>query len=346
MNKKLIALAVAGFAASASVSAAEIYSDNNSAISLQGRMEARGEAHDGDVNDISRARLGVMGQSQLTEGLYGVGYAEFELSNNNVSDKASDQENNLKTRYAYAGIGGNYGEVGYGRADGSMGMITDFTDIMSTYGAVASNKLTVADRVDNNMYYKGTFGGLTVKANYSFDNNATENSKGVKGLPEADNAGYSLGAVYNTEMGLGFGLGWAQSQADQHKDNNQMMAAVNYTIGDLYFAGLYTNGNRNPAAVDDTNDKIKDLGRHNYQGYELAAAYNLNQWVFTTTYGKGSFDSMDTSEAVGVDATYFFNNKFRAYAGYNFNLMSKSDYAANQASKAEDSAMVGLRYDF
>ncbi|WP_434356731.1 porin [Parasalinivibrio latis] len=342
MNKKLIALAVAGFAASASVSAAEIYSDNNSAISLQGRMEARAESHDSDVNDISRARLGVMGQSQLTEGLYGVGYAEFELSNNNYADKSNDQENNLKTRYAYAGIGGNYGEVGFGRADGSLGMITDFTDIMSTYGAVASDKLTVADRVDNNMYYKGTFGGLTVKANYSFDNNSTENSNGTSNVSKADNAGYSLGAVYNTEMGLGFGLGYAQEQANDAKDNDQMMAAVNYTIGDLYFAGLYTNGNRNPDAVNDTAN-LKQ-GRHNYDGYELAAAYNLNQWVFTTTYGNGSFDSDTAVEAVGVDATYFFNNKFRAYAGYNFNLMSKSEVKA--ATDAEDSAMVGLRYDF
>lgn len=320
MNKSIIALAVASVAASASVSAAEIYSDANSAISINGRVEAVAQIRDGEVDDQSRARIGFMGQSQLTPDLYGVGYYEAQLdSSTNGRVKRTSNSSTVETRYAYAGVGGDFGEVGYGRADGSLGMITDFTDIMAYDGAAASAKLAVADRVDNNLYYKGEFNDLTVKANYSFANSRSV----LNQIQKYENEGYSIGATYNLPVGLGLGLGYAAQSYQTLEDDTQLIAAINYTIGDFYVAGLYTTGDR----TDDTED---------YDGYELAAAYNLNQWVFTTTYGKGTDDpkgagaDVDVADVWAVDATYYFNTKFRAYASYNFNMLDKDDVAKPQ----------------
>ncbi|WP_434356733.1 porin [Parasalinivibrio latis] len=334
MNKSIIALAVASVAGPASVSAAEIYSDANSAISINGRVEAVAQIRDGEVDDQSRARIGFMGQSQLTPDLYGVGYYEAQLnSSTNAPIKGtSNSAENIETRYAYAGVGGDFGEVGYGRADGSLGMITDFTDIMAYDGAAASSKLVVADRVDNNLYYKGTFNDLTVKANYSFANSTVVANQ----VESNDNEGYSIGATYNLPIGLGLGLGYAEQSYKTLKDDTQLIAAINYTIGDFYVAGLYTTG-----------DRLNDLA--DYDGYELAAAYNLNQWVFTTTYGNGTVDpkgagpDVDVADVWALDATYFFNTKFRAYASYNFNMLDKDDVGD---AAAEDWAHLGLRYDF
>ncbi|MFA0026170.1 porin, partial [Vibrio sp. 10N.261.49.A5] len=61
----------------------------------------------------------------------------------------------LDNRYAYAGIGGTFGEVTYGKNDGALGVITDFTDIMSYHGNSAADKLAAADRTDNMLSYKG-----------------------------------------------------------------------------------------------------------------------------------------------------------------------------------------------
>ncbi|STO58345.1 porin [Grimontia hollisae] len=331
MNKKLIALAVAAVA-STSVSAAEIFNDGTSSLAIGGRAEARAAIKDGDVNDNSRVRLNVMGTTQIAEGAYGIGFFEQEFTTNDALNKNGNDE----TRYLFAGIGSDYGLVTYGKNDGSLGMITDFTDIMAYHGAGASEKLTVADRTDNNFAYMGEFGGLTVKANYVSD---TVNEKtGV----EIRNGGYSLGAVYAMENGLAMGLGYADQGKDtlsikEAKEESQIQAAVSYTFGDFYVAALYKDGEEQKAGV-----------KTDLMGYEFAAAYTMGQTKFTTTYNKAESETgsvkKDTYDSVAIDATHFFNDNFRAYASYNFNLLDEKDVAYKL--NAEDELVFGLRYDF
>ncbi|POF54586.1 porin, partial [Vibrio vulnificus] len=144
----------------------------------------------------------------------------------------------LDNRYTYAGLGGKFGEVTYGKNDGALGVITDFTDIMAYHGNSAADKIAVADRVDNMMSYKGQFDALSVKASYRFADRAE--GTGVNDGKYVDNGkdGYSLSAIYAIgQTGLTLGGGYA----DQDKSNEYMLAA-SYTMGDLYFAGIYTDG--------------------------------------------------------------------------------------------------------
>ncbi|EHV5550617.1 porin [Vibrio vulnificus] len=334
MKKTLIALSVSAAAVATGVNAAELYNQDGTSLDMGGRAEARLSMKDGKVADNSRIRLNFLGKVDIQDGLYGVGFYEGEFTTADEGENKTN--NNLDNRYTYAGLGGKFGEVTYGKNDGALGVITDFTDIMAYHGNSAADKIAVADRVDNMIAYKGQFDALSVKASYRFADRSE--GTGVDAGKYVDNGqdGYSLSAIYAIgQTGLTLGGGYA----DQDEQNEYMLAA-SYTMGDLYFAGIYTDG-----------EKAKKDG--DYTGYELAAKYTMGQTVFTTTYNNAETNSQTSADNFAVDATYYFKPNFRGYVSYNFNLIDSGDKLGQvngntTASKidAEDELALGLRYDF
>ncbi|SMY37388.1 Porin-like protein L precursor [Photobacterium malacitanum] len=354
MNKNLIALAVAAATFSGAASAATVYSDDTSSLAIGGRVEARAllsenakndnvtdvlQQHtSNDVTDISRVRVNIDAKTQIADGVQGIGYFEREFKSDNSNDE---------NRYMYAGVNSDkYGQIVYGKADGSLGMLTDFTDIMAYAGSVVGGtKLAVADRTTNNLAYAGTFNNLTFKANYVFDGAAYNTTTGKK----TDQSGFSTAVKYNVaDTGLALGVGYAQ-QKDQtaindsvNQTSKQTFAVASYTMGDLYFGGLYKYGHRD--ANNLVNGDLTDS-----QGYEFAAAYTMGKAVFTTTYGfmkderntSGAYDEL--ANALSVDGTYYFNSNFRTYASYTFNMLDKNKVGKVAAS---DQVVLGARYDF
>ncbi|CEO40251.1 porin [Photobacterium kishitanii] len=358
MNKNLIALAVAAATFSGAASAATVYSDDTSSLAIGGRVEARALSSENatnnkvtdvlkqhtsnDVTDISRVRVNIDAKTQIADGVQGIGYFEREFTANTSNDE---------NRYLYAGVNSDkYGQIVYGKADGSLGMLTDFTDIMAYAGSVVGgSKLAVADRTSNNLAYVGTFNNLTFKANYVFDGAAYNDDIASKNYGQKTNqSGFSTAAKYAVgDTGLALGVGYAQ-QKDQTAINNsvnqtskQTFAVASYTMGDLYFGGLYKYGHRDATNL---NGKLTDS-----QGYEFAAAYTMGKAVFTTTYGfmkderntDGSYDEL--ANALSVDGTYYFNSNFRTYASYTFNMLDKNKVGKVAAS---DQIVLGARYDF
>ncbi|MCG3884756.1 porin [Photobacterium leiognathi] len=357
MNKHLIALAVAAATLSGAASAAQVYSDDTSSLSIGGRVEAIGALQQqadsnkdnadlskasNEVVDKSRARVNIGAKTQIANGVQGIGFVEQEIT-----------KDGNDTRYVYAGVNSDqYGQLVYGKADGSLGMLTDFTDIMAYAGSeVGGTKLAVADRTSNNLAYAGTFGDLTFKANYVFSG-ADYDSAGNK----TDVHGFSTGVKYNVaDTGLALGAGYAEQRGQFKNDKGQTIAGsdshaaraeqtfatASYTMGDLYFGGLYKYGRR-----DGTNlvtDKVTDT-----QGYEFAAAYTAGKAVFTTTYGFMKDENAhnvydELANAVAIDGTYFFNSNFRTYASYKFNMLDKNKVGK---VKASDQFVLGARYDF
>ncbi|EKO3686421.1 porin [Vibrio metschnikovii] len=334
MNKTLIALAVSAAAMTAGVNAGEIYNQDGTSLALGGRAEARLSLKDGKAEDASRVRINVLGKTQINDSLYGLGFyeGEFTTSDNGDIDSGS---NNLTNRYAFAGIGGDFGLVTYGKNDGALGVITDFTDIMAYHGNKAAYKLTVADRADNMLTYAGQFDDLAVKASYRFADR-TDGTDGTNSMTDnyKDNGedGYSLSAIYAfADTGFAVGAGYA----DQNKADQWMLAA-SYAINDLYFAGTYVDGQDKSGA-----------DKEDFTGYELAAKYTMQQTVFTTSYNylksKEAGVKEDLADSIAIDATYFFKPNFRSYISYNFNLLD-SDKVGKM--NAEDELALGLRYDF
>ncbi|MEZ8283331.1 porin [Vibrio splendidus] len=340
MNKTMIALAVSAAALATGANAAELYNQDGNSVEMGGRAEARLSMKDGKAEDKTRVRLNFLGKVEIQDGLYGVGFYEGEFT---TSDYDKDGNNvsgsdTIDNRYTYAGLGGTYGEVTYGKNEGALGVITDFTDIMAYHGNSAADKLAVADRTDNMLSYKGQFQDLSVKASYRFADRSTETANGDTKYVDNGEDGYSLSGIYAIgETGIKLGAGYA----DQNEQNEYMLSG-SYAISDLYFAGVFTDG-----------EKAKDNG--DYTGYELAAAYTMGQTVFSTTYNNAETDGDTSADNIAIDATYYFKPNFRGYVSYNFNLISEGDKYGTvgtlvnrsaTSAQAEDELALGLRYDF
>lgn len=349
MNKNILALAVAAAAFSGAVSAAQVYSDDTSSLAIGGRMEARAHGLNGNITDDSRVRINVAGKTQINNDLYGLGFFEREFK----ADDSSDEN-----RYLFAGIGSKtYGQLVYGKTDGALGMLTDFTDIMEYYGNEAGAKIAAADRTSNNLLYTGNFGGLTVKANYVANGKTNDDAKNT--------TGFSVAGMYDFNNGLAMGLGYGQqknqqgttpfeeviSNADNDLNANQTFASVSYTMGDLYLAGLYQYARNVGYLYNHKDNKNTD-----YQGFSLATAYTMNQLVLRSTYNymEDTDQNVKMANALDFDASYFFTPNFRVYAGYTINLLDKADadkinkglHNAPAASLYDDQYALGARYDF
>lgn len=342
MNKTLIALAVSAAAVATGVNAegvnqssdragSTVYSSQGNTLEIGGRAEARLSLKDGKAEDASRVRLNFLGKVAINDSLYGVGFYEGEFTTND-RDGIND---NLDNRYTYAGIGGNFGEVTYGKNDGALGVITDFTDIMSYHGNSAADKIAVADRTDNMLAYTGQFADFGLKASYRFADRTDATDGGY-----ADNGadGYSISGTY-AFFDTGFKLG--AGYADQDEQNEYMVAA-SYTIADAYIAAIYTDG-----------EKAKTNG--DYTGYEVAFGYKLpGSSAITATYNNAETFDETSANNFAIDYTYYFKPNFRTYISYNFNMIDEGDKIGavgnntGTATKAdaEDELALGLRYDF
>ena len=103
MNRKLstklmlIPLLVASTAATASI---EVWNKDSNKVDLYGRVYALNYLTDRDnqtgEGDKTTARLGMSGQTQITDGLTGYGRWEYEAK---TGEKADNE-----TRYAFAGL--------------------------------------------------------------------------------------------------------------------------------------------------------------------------------------------------------------------------------------------------
>ena len=340
MNKTMIALAVSAAALATGANASELYNQDGTSLEMGGRAEARLSMKDGKVEDKSRIRLNFLGKVEIQDGLYGVGFYEGEFTTAEDGGATDNNDGSITNRYTYAGLGGAFGEVTYGKNDGALGVITDFTDIMAYHGNSAADKIAVADRSDNMLSYKGEFQALNVKASYRFADRSEQSGEFVDNGKD----GYSLSGIYAIgETGVKVGAGYA----DQDKSNEYMLSG-SYAMGDLYFAGVFTDGEKQTTGA--VTNKAVD-----YTGYELAGAYTLGQTVFSSTYNNAETDGKTSADNIAIDATYYFKPNFRGYVSYNFNLISKgdtigtTDYAGNGVATsvdAEDELALGLRYDF
>ncbi|OBT09383.1 hypothetical protein A9264_08925 [Vibrio sp. UCD-FRSSP16_10] len=293
----LTAIAIAS-AFAASANAADIYKGDNLAFNMGGRVEARSQFSDqGKDNkanekqeDQSRARLNFEAKTQITEDVFARGFVEKEFTKNNSND----------TRYLYVAVGNDNNELQYGKTDGALVQITNYTDILNTYGAEASSKSVTADRADNQLLYIGNYGDLTVNAalngggeTVDTDNTGTTIDKG-----------YGLSASYDFGM-LKAGAGYAKETHDgfKAKDSDNLLLSLGSDLTDqLYVGALYVDGSQ---FGDD------------FQGYELASSYAFTEKLtLAGTYTSVKFDSAtDDSNKAALDLGYQATSYFKTYVG-------------------------------
>lgn len=336
MNKSVLALALA--AVTTTATAAEIYNQDGTSLVMSGRAEATIGFQDGkSTTDASKFRLGFKAKTDITDTVYGVGYYEGEFTDNN--------DTIIDNRYIYVGIGGELGELVYGKVDGSLGMISDITDVLSNAGNLAGGyKLAAADRQTNMLNYtrvqESKYGQSIFKASLHAEENQEFDDETY--LSDSNDAGGSVGMKHVGNGGLNIGFGIAMQG-----DLFQAMGGVGYKYKNLYVAGLVNTGTLNKEVNSDI-DLDADLF-----GYDVTAAYTFNdKTVIALNYGSvemegdlsfdgiGELSAEGDNSAVAMEVTHYFKPTLRAYANYTINTASK-DFEGN-----EDKASVGLRYDF
>ncbi|OEF11162.1 porin [Aliivibrio logei] len=312
MKKLLLSTAILSSLTSTTLFAATVYDQDNTQLKVGGRAEARANISDNNettdnssFKDKSRARINLKGKTKINESLGAFGTYEVEIG--------SGKDNTVNTRYLFAGLSTTVGNLSYGQQDSAQVMLTDYTDILATFGGDAADLTTGnKDKRENNFLYSGEFDALTVQANYIASNEKDDDSFGISGM-------------YALPMGLDFGLGYTSGQQVStglnSVDADQINLAIRYTVNAFMVSGLFTTG---------------EIDNKNANGYELAAAYKLDQWIFQGVYNFQDVDSTDTENNVAIEAIYKLNKSFRTYAGYKFEQIDNKD----------DQLQFGLRYDF
>ncbi|WP_318519939.1 porin [Photobacterium leiognathi] len=317
MKKAVLASAILASLVAGTANAATVYEDDSKSLSIGGRAEARfniSDANKGDdgtgnaFKDKSRARINLKGKAKITDDVTAFGKYEAEISDSS--------DTTVKSRYVYAGFDTQAGAFSYGKQDSAQVMLTDYTDILATFGGdgvdlVDGNK----DKRENNFLYAGEFNNFTVAANYIAENNDAEK----------DSDSYGIAAQYAFPFGLSLGAGYVNGQDGTDVDANQYNLAAGYEFNNFYAGATYASGEK---------------GNTDLTGYELATAFKMDKFIAQAAY------NFKQSEEAGVktdDVDYFvlegiykFNKNLRTYAGYLFNQIDGED----------DELQVGIRYDF
>lgn len=259
MKRNLLAVAIPALLVAGAANAVELFNKDGNKLDVYGRVKAMNYTsvgNDGDKrgadNDQSSARLGFLGETQITEDLIGYGRAEWE--------KGVSGDTSVDTRYAYAGFKfSNWGSVDYGKNDGVLKSVFDYTDVLPEFGGDATNEhYLLRSRSDSVLTYRndnffGLVEGLKVALQYQ-DQDSSGNDAEAYGI----SAEY---AIFDT--GLSATAGYARSAgdftADGVTDNARTWSAgLKYDQDNLYMAAIYADSKH---------------GDRKYRDFEVVAQY-------------------------------------------------------------------------
>lgn len=319
MKKAIFTLATPLLLAATAANAASIIKTDNSSLDIFGRAKftATNNSVSGSSSSFS-PRLGVKGQIKNESGTSAFFQTSWDMQS------AADQQNsngggdNISARYQFVGLGfDGIGKFTFGQNDTPFyTLVTSATDIFQYNGLEASaNTYGATAWASNLAIYSNTFGKLSVEASYQFKTTEGGQSKDGSvvdvfdaGLNSANfktqNNAYSAAAAYALTDALNLRAGYAYQTFANNANKSNYGLAADYTVGNLYFAGVYTHNKE---------DDGQNTASRN--GYEVAASYNMDKYTFRTGYAYGTQDSdvanNDISYAkalkLGVDYHIFSN---------------------------------------
>ena len=389
MKRNLLAIAIPALLVAAGANASiEVWNKDGNKVDFYGRVKAanhitdRGQENEGD--DTS-ARLGMSGQTQITDGITGYGRWEYDA-------KAGKNSSN-EVRYAFAGL--NFGDLGsfdYGRNDGVLKAITAYTDVLPEFGGDAANNdwnvlsartKAVATYRNNNFF--GLSDDLSFALQYA-DNGDNSNKNWTDSIKHDDVSREAYGAniqwrIFDT--GLTAGAGYAQT-SNSYNRQSTWATGLKYDNYNLYLAATYFQSKFKEGVtrqwLDDADRVVyeKDVDAK-IRGFELVAQYGIDLPVGRITPSlayvqhKAKLDSVNDvvgnvryighkvssplAKYVSLGATYDLNKNFSAIVEYKFNLLDRKDIGAALNTETQrdrhlnkpgtkDVLGVGLIYQF
>ena len=388
MKRNLLAIAIPALLVAAGANASiEVWNKDGNKVDFYGRVKAanhitdRGQKNEGD--DTS-ARLGMSGQTQITDGITGYGRWEYEGKAGSASDKN-------EVRYAFAGL--NFGDAGsfdYGRNDGVLKAITAYTDVLPEFGGEAANNTwnvlsartkAVATYRNNNFF--GLSDDLSFALQYA-DNGDNSNNFRQDAIRGESREAYGANVQWRIfDTGLTAGAGYAQT-SNSHNRQSTWATGIKYDNYNLYLGATYFQSKFKESLtrkwLDDADRVIyeKDVDVK-IRGFELVAQYGIDLPVGRITPSlayvqhKAKLDSVNDvignvryighgvssplAKYVSLGATYDLNKNFSAIVEYKFNLLDRKDVGAALNTETQrdrhlnkpgtkDVLGVGLIYQF
>ena len=359
MKRNLLAIAIPALLVAAGANASiEVWNKDGNKVDFYGRVKAanhitdRGQKNEGD--DTS-ARLGMSGQTQITDGITGYGRWEYEGKAGSASDKN-------EVRYAFAGL--NFGDAGsfdYGRNDGVLKAITAYTDVLPEFGGEAANNdwnvlsartKAVATYRNNNFF--GLSDDLSFALQYA-DNGDNSNGFRQDTIRGESREAYGANVQWRIfDTGLTAGAGYAQT-SNSHNRQSTWATGIKYDNYNLYLGATYFQSKFKESFtrkwLDDADRVVyeKDVDAK-IRGFELVAQYGIDLPVGRITPSlayvqhKAKLDSVNDvignvryighgvssplAKYVSLGATYDLNKNFSAIVEYKFNLLDRKDIGA------------------
>ncbi|HGD8085278.1 TPA: porin OmpC [Escherichia coli] len=307
MKRKVLAMLVPALLVAGAANAAEVYNKDGNKLDLYGKVAGLHYFSDdaGSDGDMSYARIGFKGETQIADQFTGYGQWEYNLQANGTEGDGD----NSATRLAFAGLGfGQSGTFDYGRNYGVVYDIEAWTDMLPEFGgdtyAGADNFMNgrtngVATYRNNGFF--GQVDGLNFALQYQGNNEGSgdgflfgqEGSGSGDGrkLSKENGDGYGMSTSYNFDFGLSFGAAYSnsdrtdeQTKPDFHNtragDRNDITAggetAEAWTVGakydanNVYLAAMYAE-TRNMTGYGDANAIANKT-----QNFEVVAQYQFD----------------------------------------------------------------------
>ncbi|WP_196208822.1 porin OmpC [Citrobacter sp. Res13-Sevr-PEB04-36] len=351
MKRKVLALLLPALLAAGAANAAEIYNKNGNKLDLYGKVDGLRYFSDdaGSDGDMTYARLGFKGETQINDMLTGYGQWEYNIQANGTEGDKGDSW----TRLAFAGLGfGQNGTFDYGRNYGVVYDVEAWTDMLPEFGGDTYTQTDVymTGRANGVATYrnKGFFGqvdGLNFALQYQGNNEGTSagqegsgNSAGRK-LAKENGDGFGMSTSYDFDFGLSLGAAYSSSD----RTNDQVAAGR----GDRSYRNSYAGG--------DTADAWTVGAKYDAYNVYLAAMYSETRNM--TYYGSGDGHAggiANKTQNFEVTAQYQFDFGLRPAVSF---LQSKGvdlggwDHNSNGTPRYTDKDLVkyvdvGMTYYF
>jgi len=210
MNKKLIAVAVAG-----TLAAPVVYADGHEGITPYARVnnaidiKDSGDGNTVDVSGVS-SRFGFKGTGDIGNGLTAFGRYEFSTT----TDK--EQVNPTDLRLGFVGLSGGFGSVAIGNQwssyFNSVGTLISPTYSLGyfLYSSVTGGPF----RASNTIKYSNSFGPVSLEADFRLNESGEDNDVAEK----INGDGYGVGATINPTDNISIALAFDKEEENSVTD--------------------------------------------------------------------------------------------------------------------------------
>ncbi|MBS0924050.1 porin [Providencia sp. JGM181] len=359
MKRNILAMVIPALLAAGAANAAEIYNKDGNKLDLYGKVDVRhyfANSESGEDGDDSRVRLGVKGDTQITDQLTGFGRFEWETKTNKT-----ENNNDNKNRLAYAGLKfKDFGSVDYGRNYGVIYDTNAWTDVFPLWGGdtmaqtdtfMTSRNRNLATYRNNNMF--GYVDGLSFALQYQGKN--TDSNKSGTGVGYKDNGdGYGFSTAYDLGWGVTLGGGYSNSarteaQKTSEAEGKRAQAwnvGAKFDANNVYLAAMYGE------ALNTTHFGDKHEIANKTQNVELVAQY-LFDFGLKPSLGYNQSKAKDIAggdgdivKYISVGSYYYFNKNMSAVVDYKINLLKDNDFSEAHGLMTDNVVGLGLVYQF